>query len=162
MRRLMDLFLAMLLLGGFALLAQLVLREAEMTGPAYAIDGDTLDLAGEHVRLLGIDAPEREQTCMRDGKTWGCGQAARQALADALRDGPVTCTYGERDAYDRPLARCEVKGQDLGARLVAEGLAVSYRSRAYAGQEAAARAAKRGIWAGTFQRPVEYRAAHRR
>lgn len=162
MRRLLDLAVAIAIIAGLAYLTQLLLREEKLAGPASAVDGDTLDLVGEHIRLQGIDAPELDQTCARDGHTWACGQAARRALADALRRGPVACAYTERDVYDRPLARCSVKGEDLGALLVAQGLAIGYRSRDYAAQEAEARDKKRGLWAGAFQRPVEYRAAHPR
>lgn len=160
--RLLDFLLAVLVLGAFAVVAELGLRETETGGTAYAIDGDTLELSGEHVRLQGIDAPELFQTCQKDGRDWDCGRAARKALADALKGGPVACSYGERDTYDRPLARCAVKGRDLGALLVSQGLAVGYRSRDYDREEAEARAQKRGIWAGTFERPAEYRAEHPR
>jgi len=40
-----------------------------LTGPARVIDGDTIIVAGEHVRLEGIDAPERKQTCQRNGRS---------------------------------------------------------------------------------------------
>ena len=41
---------------------------ADIAGPARVIDGDTIDIAGERIRLHGIDAPESGQTCHRDGK----------------------------------------------------------------------------------------------
>ena len=53
---------------------------ADVTVPARVIDGDTLDIAGERIRLHGIDAPESEQTCVADGVTWPCGQSATAAL----------------------------------------------------------------------------------
>ncbi len=53
---------------------------ADITGPARIIDGDTIDIAGERIRLHGIDAPESGQTCVADGVTWPCGQSATAAL----------------------------------------------------------------------------------
>ena len=47
---------------------------------AYVRDGDTIDIAGERIRLHGIDAPESRQTCVADGVTWPCGQCATAAL----------------------------------------------------------------------------------
>ncbi len=37
-----------------------------ITGPARVVDGDTLEIAGERIRLHGIDAPETNQTCWDD------------------------------------------------------------------------------------------------
>ncbi len=42
---------------------------ADVTGPARVIDGDTIEVAGERIRLHGFDAPESRQTSRRDGTT---------------------------------------------------------------------------------------------
>ncbi len=34
---------------------------AEISGPARVVDGDTLEIGGERIRLYGIDAPESAQ-----------------------------------------------------------------------------------------------------
>jgi endonuclease YncB( thermonuclease family) len=119
------------------------------------VDGDTLVLDGREVRLSGIDAPEYRQSCERSGKAWPCGQEAAEALRRLIGTGKVRCTGGRDDKYGRLLARC-VAGEDLGARLVRDGFAIAYGD--YEIEEAAARSARRGVWAGTFERPADFRA----
>jgi endonuclease YncB( thermonuclease family) len=46
--------------------------------------------------------------------------------------------------------------------MVREGFAVDYMRGGYKAAEAEARAAKRGIWAGEFDRPQDYRRQHPR
>jgi endonuclease YncB( thermonuclease family) len=135
--------------------------DGALVGRASIIDGDTLEIHGERVRVIGIDAPESEQTCLdAAGQSWRCGQRAALALADRIGAATVTCEGNERDRYGRLLAVCEARGEDLGAWLVSEGLALAYRrySAAYIGQEDAARAAGRGIWGGSFVPPWDWRA----
>lgn len=160
--RLFDILRAAAILAVLAAAAEMLLRGEQLDGRAEAVDGDTLDIAGTHVRLAGIDAPELRQTCGRDGHPWRCGEAARAALAEALAAGTVSCTARNRDKYRRPLASCTVGGTDLAALMVRKGLAVAYLGKAYQREEAEARAARRGMWAGTFQPPSDYRAEHPR
>jgi endonuclease YncB( thermonuclease family) len=64
---------------------------AEITGTASVIDGDTIDIHGQRIRLHGIDAPESRQTCVADGEVWRCGQQAALALFDFIGRSPVAC-----------------------------------------------------------------------
>lgn len=130
---------------------------------ADVTDGDGLHQAGERVRLWGIDAPELDQECKRNGMAYRCGEQARDALVALVAAGDVRCEPVDRDRYGRTVARCSVNGLDLGAEMVRLGWAVDYRrySRGiYAGMEREARAAKRGLWAGEFVTPSQWRRGH--
>ncbi len=76
------------------------------------IDGDTIEVHGQRIRLHGIDAPEHQQLCRLDGKSWQCGKDAANALADKIARQPVTCEDLGRDRYKRIIARCTVAGED--------------------------------------------------
>ncbi|MBY5972131.1 thermonuclease family protein [Ferrimonas balearica] len=129
----------------------------EVKGPARIIDGDTLELRGQVVRLLDIDAPETGQDC--HGAP--CGAEATTFLKRLTARQQVTCRGDEVDAYDRLLARCMVAGRDLGAEMVLAGQAVAFRryGLTYIDQEKVARIEGRGLWArGTPIMPWDYRA----
>ena len=135
-----------------------------LEGPARAVDGDTLRLAGERIRLLEIDAPESAQLCQDEqGRDYACGEAASAAMARMVEGARVVCQARERDVYGRPLARCEVEGRDLGEAMVRQGHAVIYRKIAilYEDAEDQARRDRAGMWAGDFQDPWDWRADQR-
>jgi hypothetical protein len=78
-------------IGLAALLCAPGLHAQIVTGPAQAIDGDTLDLTGMRIRLFGIDALEAGQSCERGGVSWACGQEARAVLAQLIEGRSVEC-----------------------------------------------------------------------
>ena len=49
-------------------------------GKAKIIDGDTIHIGKNKIRLYGIDAPEINQTCTINKIIWGCGFDSSQAL----------------------------------------------------------------------------------
>jgi endonuclease YncB( thermonuclease family) len=134
-----------------------------LLGRATVVDADTLDLGGRRVRLFGIDAPEKGQTCERSGTVWACGQEAASALAALLGDREVRCIEHGADRHDRFIGLCWVGGSDVSHWLVERGWAVAYRRFAsdYVEAEDAARLARRGMWLGTFKAPEEWRRQHR-
>ena len=136
---------------------------ADVAGVVSVIDGDTLEIHGQRIRLHGIDAPESRQLCRLDGKPWQCGKDAANALADKIARRPVTCDDLGRDRYKRIIARCTVAGEDLEKWMVLQGLALAYRrySLDYVDDEADAQTARRGIWAGEFVKPWEWRRGKR-
>jgi endonuclease YncB( thermonuclease family) len=138
-----------------ALTASATASEQVAVGRASVVDGDTIELHGQRIRLAAIDAPEARQSCERDGAAWPCGRRAAFALADLVGARTVTCRWRERDRYRRPVATCEVGGTDLGGWLVEQGWALAFRryGLAYLPQEDRARSARRGLWAGSFVPP---------
>ena len=134
-----------------------------LIGVASVIDGDTLDIHGQRVRLHGIDAPESGQSCERDGRPYRCGQQAALALADRIGRATVRCEQRDVDRYRRIVAVCRIGKTDLNAWMVRQGWAIAYRrySRDYVGDERAAQAARAGMWAGRFVEPAKWRRGER-
>ena len=133
------------------------------SGPVRVVDADTIDIGWrETMRLLGIDAPEGAQTCLRAGRETACGAEAT-AWARAAWEGRVaTCRWDEVDRYDRPLATCRIAGADIAAGIVAAGWALTYREDLrYDAEEKDAIFAGRGLHAYEMQEPHEWRAAQR-
>lgn len=136
----------------------------QVSGIANVVDGDTLELRGDRIRLHGVDAPESEQLCAGIlGDLWRCGQQAALALADRIGRRPVSCDVRDVDRYGRKVAVCEQSGEDLNRWLVSEGWAVAYRqySTDYVSDEEGARRAGRNIWAGRFIMPWDWRRGQR-
>jgi hypothetical protein len=82
---------------------------AEIVGRASVIDGHTIEIYGERIRLCGIDAPESDQLCRnQDSDLYQCGRLAATALAGLLYaiPRPVTCSPTGHDQHGRTVAIC--------------------------------------------------------
>lgn len=145
-----------LLVAATLLAARLDPLPPRFVGIATASDGDSLRLSGDRIRLVGLDAPERDQVCWdAAGAPWPCGKRAHTELARLLRLGPATCQPQGSDKYGRTLARCSVAGADLGGAMVRAGLALA--TDAYGSEERAARSDRIGLWQGRFVDPATWR-----
>lgn len=135
--------------------------QATFTGVARSIDGDSLYVGDREVRLFGIDAPEYHQSCTRDGKPWACGADAAKQLSSLVTGKQVRCDQVDTDEHGRIVARCTAGSVDVNRVMVATGYATAYRhySMDYVRAEEIAKANKRGLWAGMFEMPSEYRHA---
>jgi endonuclease YncB( thermonuclease family) len=149
----------------FAVAALLILSAPasgqDVAGTARVVDGDSLVIAETRVRLVGIDAPELDQSCTRDGQEWACGEAAAAQLRSLTENQTVTCFEQGNDAHGRVLATCHANGLELGGTMVEYGWATAYRSysSAYIGHEHRAKAAGQGIWRSEFVLPEHHRLA---
>jgi micrococcal nuclease len=133
-----------------------------MAQVTYVVDGDSVWVRGEvdgqrrRVRLDGIDAPE---ICQDSGRE---ARAALQAMVLKRRVRVIGRAY---DDYGRLIATLEQDGQDVAQRLVAGGWAWGHRYEhypvTYGAEEAAARQARRGLFAqATPELPADFRRRH--
>jgi len=144
----------------FALLVvTAVAAGTSLSGLGRGIDGDSLMVGQQEVRLFGIDAPEAKQSCSRNGKDWSCGLDSAAQLTKLVSGHQVKCIAVGTDKYRRVVARCSVGLIDLNRYMVATGYAVAYRRYAldYVSAEESAKAARRGIWSSKFELPSQYR-----
>ena len=129
-------------------------------GDVYVVDGDSLKLAEQNVRLAHIDAPEYYQTCKRaDKSTYNCGIKAREKLESLLKLGKLSCKTVGRDIYNRDMCVCFAGGTKFNLDMVRSGWGVVYKSgdAAYLEAQADAKRAKLGIWQGKYMKPELYR-----
>ena len=141
---------------------------ATVIGRAVVVDGDTIEIAGERIRINGIDAPETAQLCQDPyGKAYRCGSESARALDKLLAASrPTECHFFERDQYGRFVGDCyRADGQNVAKLLVSGGHALDWPKHsngAYADVQLNAQVQKLGVWRGKFMEPWEWRAEQRR
>jgi endonuclease YncB( thermonuclease family) len=108
------------------------------------IDGDTIDVRGERIRILNIDAPESFRSrCEAELKL---ALRTEERLGQLLRSGPVEVGREGQDRYRRSLAMLSVREGDVGRILVRERLALPWKD----GREDKERRLK--VWCGPWAR----------
>lgn len=96
----------------------LVVDVIELRGPAWVIDGDTIDISGTRIRLAGIDAPEMDHPY---------GKNAKWALVNLCKGQAVCAVFDGEQSYERTVATCYLPdGRDLSAEMVKAGLAIDW------------------------------------
>lgn len=121
------------------------------------IDGDTVTVVQEGqkpavIRILGIKAFDAG---IEKDVVAPYGQAAVETLNRLMANQPVRVLLHNppKDRYGRYLAALYVDDQDLGLRLIKEGLALVYTAYPfpaisfYLQEQELARAGRRGLWA---------------
>lgn len=167
-----DLFKAALFISGIAIVVVwLNDEEWDRLGPEYqVVDGDSLKQGNLRIRLAGIDAPELDQRCIKDGKGQACGEQAKQHLASLLKSKEISCNNAGTDKHGRRLAVCQMDNvskekhaalvvagiqASINAQMVHDGWALAYGD--YKALEILAAISKRGIWNTSFEEPQEWR-----
>lgn len=108
------------------ILLSLALAICPESGPraSCVVDGDTLWLGTEKVRLAGIDTPETDQAKCPSERA--AGERAKRRLHQLVNSGPLSITRTGKDRYGRTLATLYVNGVDVGSVMIAEGHAREY------------------------------------
>ena len=128
-------------------------------GEAKIIDGDTIHINKNKIRLHAIDAPETNQTCNKNSKAWNCGMESTKFLKELIGNNKIKCTTKGKDRYNRFIGICYKNNLDLNSAMVLNGWAIAYRyySKDYIEEEEEAKQQKRGIWIGDFEEPYLFR-----
>lgn len=105
--------------------------------PQQVYDGDTFSVGDVSVRLVDVDAPERNQICRTSGAVPSkCGEEARRALADIIANAIVDCKPHQnikgrtKTSFGRVLVACEARSErrtvNVGEEMIRLGMAVPY------------------------------------
>jgi endonuclease YncB( thermonuclease family) len=95
-----------------SVLGRMAGRRIPTSQPIYTIDGDTIRVGSDRIRLRGIDTPELSEPG---------GQAARQRLEQLLQEGPIRIVPHGQDVYGRTVADVFVDGRNVAEILRREG-----------------------------------------
>lgn len=148
------------------LIAMLLVLSSPALAGVEIVDGDTLRIDGERVRLWGMDAPERKQACQINGQSVPIGQRATDTLRQVLGNGPLRCDAKDRDRYGRTVSECWAGEVNVSEAMVRLGWAWALprysKDRFLSAQEEAERE-NRGVWAGrrSCEAPARFRQQHR-
>ena len=133
---------------------------SEIYGISVIVDGDTIKISNNKIRLHGIDAPEKNQRCTKNEKEYNCGGVATEALIKKVGKNAVKClTQKNKDRYNRFIGVCYVEKENLNKWMVRNGYAIAYRrySKSYISDEEFAKTNNLGLWSGIFIKPEKWR-----
>ena len=130
---------------------------SSITTPVKVVDGDSLEIGTTRIRLNGIDAPEYDQYCKRNGQKYYCGKESINFLKQLISTNNIFCKIHSKDKYDRFLCTCYVKNININAELVKNGHALSYIDNLYSKEEQEAKLNKKGLWSSQFMHPRLFR-----
>ena len=128
-------------------------------GKVNIIDGDTIHIGKNKIRLHAIDAPETKQKCIKNNKEWNCGLQSTEFLLELIVSSKIQCITNGKDKYNRYIAICYLKKLDINKWMVSNGYAIAYKrySKKYVADEEFAKQNKSGLWRGEFMNPEKWR-----
>jgi endonuclease YncB( thermonuclease family) len=134
-------------------------------GTAKIIDGDTIEINKNRIRLAGIDAPETKQKCLdKNSFEYLCGEVSTNFLKKLINDKNVACDYSQKDIYNRYLGECKLGEININYEMVKNGMAIIYNLKDANDElknlEVDAKNKKLGLWQGAFLEPKQYRKKH--
>ena len=125
----------------------------------YLILKGVFDIGSLKYRFSGIDAPEKNQTCILNEVAIRCGILATKKLKEKIGLNTIKCREESVDRYKRIVAECFVNNESLSSYLVKNGYAFAYRkySKKFILDENYARLNKKGLWSMKFEYPWDFR-----
>ena len=147
-------FLFLFFIINFSILAQEIVE-----GNVKVIDGDTIHIGKNKIRLHGIDAPERNQKCFTSNNEWDCGKESTNSLIGLINSRKVSCIILAQDRYKRDIGECYINNLNINKWMVQNGWALAYRyySKKYVEVENLAKENNSGLWVGEFENPWDFR-----
>jgi endonuclease YncB( thermonuclease family) len=157
--------LLLTLIGAAVAAAPLPAGAEMLRGTATVIDGQTLEIEGRRLALVGVLAPPLAMSCTtKREKSYPCGELARQALADLVGGNQIVCSVAAATQVGAPTeAVCQIGPFSLSEMIIASGrvLARPGVSERYDKAARSARLLGEGLWKGGFPPPETWRPSRR-
>jgi endonuclease YncB( thermonuclease family) len=124
----------------------------EIRGVATILSGDVVSVNKQKIRLFGIEAPSKGQSCQVNAAIMRCGIVSWGALIK-IADGAFLSCDIEKNAPKKPgviFATCYAGEHDIAEEHVRSGWAkaVATQTERYKVDEDDAKQSNRGLWAG--------------